>query len=181
MVVKRQFRPVANLMHHPLELQNAPLTYSLWLWPHCFHDARIEYPSCSRGVREMHIFKLSCGYRCQFVALKNATKKNDHGRSHSTQWGKALFEFEYRISVYSFRGNYSFLNVEILHIVSALWHFFYLINWIVAAETIEGGKLFKGGKYSWKYDIWNLRIWCWELLNIRSSTTKRVAQVMSQL
>ena len=74
-----------------IQLQNASLTYSLWLWPHCFHDARIEYPSCSRGVREMHIFKLSCGYRCQFVALKNATKKNDHGRSHSTQWGKIQF------------------------------------------------------------------------------------------
>ena len=30
---------------------------------------------------------------------------------------------------------------------------FYFINWIVAAETIEGGKLFKGGNYSWKYGI----------------------------
>ena len=28
---------------------------------------------------------------------------------------------------------------------------FYFINWIVAAETIEGGKLFKGGNYSRKY------------------------------
>ena len=28
---------------------------------------------------------------------------------------------------------------------------FYFINWIVAAETIEGGKLFKGGHYSRKY------------------------------
>ena len=27
---------------------------------------------------------------------------------------------------------------------------FYFINWIVAAETIQGGKLFKGGNYSWK-------------------------------
>ena len=25
---------------------------------------------------------------------------------------------------------------------------FYFINWIVAAENIEGGKLFKGGNYS---------------------------------
>ena len=28
---------------------------------------------------------------------------------------------------------------------------FYFINWIVATETIEGGKLFKGGNYSRKY------------------------------
>ena len=30
---------------------------------------------------------------------------------------------------------------------------FYFINQIVAAETIEGGKLFKGGNYSRKYGI----------------------------
>ena len=62
----------------------------------------------------------------------------------------------YCISVNSFRVNYSFLkvkNVEIFyfHIVSALWQFYYFLNWIVAAETIEGGKLFKGGNYSRKY------------------------------
>jgi hypothetical protein len=36
---------------------------------------------------------------------------------------------------------------------------FYFINWIVAAETIEGGKLLKGGNYSRKYGIQNLRVW----------------------
>ena len=30
---------------------------------------------------------------------------------------------------------------------------FYFINWIVAAETIKGEKLFKGGNYLWKYGI----------------------------
>ena len=30
---------------------------------------------------------------------------------------------------------------------------FYFINLIVATETIEGGKLFKGGNYSWKYVV----------------------------
>ena len=30
----------------------------------------------------------------------------------------------------------------------------YFINWIVAAETIQGGKLFKGGVYSRKYGSW---------------------------
>ena len=46
--------------------------------------------------------------------------------------------FRYRISAYSFRRNYSFLKVAML----------YFINWIVAAETIKGGKLLKGGNYS---------------------------------
>ena len=30
---------------------------------------------------------------------------------------------------------------------------FYFINWIAAAETIQGGKLFKGGNYSRKETI----------------------------
>ena len=30
---------------------------------------------------------------------------------------------------------------------------FYFINWILVAETIEGGKPFKGGNYSRKYGI----------------------------
>jgi hypothetical protein len=30
---------------------------------------------------------------------------------------------------------------------------FYFINLIVAVETIEGGKLFKGGNFSQKYGI----------------------------
>ena len=30
---------------------------------------------------------------------------------------------------------------------------FYFINWIVAAETIEGGKLLKEGNYLRKYGI----------------------------
>ena len=31
--------------------------------------------------------------------------------------------------------------------------FFYFINWIVAVENIEGGKLFQGGNYLRKYGI----------------------------
>ena len=55
----------------------------------------------------------------------------------------------YRISSYSFRGNYSFLNLEIQR-----------SNYIrpkvtvhKAAETIQGRKLFKGGNYMRKYGI----------------------------
>ena len=33
---------------------------------------------------------------------------------------------------------------------------FYFIDWIVAAETTEGGKLFKGGNYLRKYDTHSL-------------------------
>ena len=35
-------------------------------------------------------------------------------------------------------------------IVSALWQFFYFLNWIVAAETIQGRKLFAATRYSGK-------------------------------
>ena len=33
---------------------------------------------------------------------------------------------------------------------------FYFINWIVAVETIVGGKLFMGGNYSRKYGMYDL-------------------------
>ena len=46
----------------------------------------------------------------------------------------------------SLRGNYM-RKYGSFHIMAI----FYFINWIVAAETIEGGKLFKGGNYSRKY------------------------------
>ena len=68
-----------------------------------------------------------------------------------------------------------FLHTEFPRIVSAetilfwkrnVWNFscsfrimttFYFINWVVAAEYIEGGKIFKGGNYLRKYGIqkWN--------------------------
>ena len=46
----------------------------------------------------------------------------------------------YRISSFSFRGNYSFLNFEILGnlIKGRNMSIFYLINGIFAAETIQG-------------------------------------------
>ena len=55
-----------------------------------------------------------------------------------------------------FRGNYSFLKCK-------MWKFsysfpimaiFYFVNWIVATETIKGGKLFKGGNYSRIYGMY---------------------------
>jgi hypothetical protein len=57
----------------------------------------------------------------------------------------------YRISSYSFRGNYSFLNLEI--VANSNISIFYLINWIFAAETIQERKLFKDGNYMRKCGI----------------------------
>ena len=64
-----------------------------------------------------------------------------------------ITDLTYRISSYSFRGNYSFLHLEIVAISNSCRNisFFYLINWIFAAETIEGRKLCKGGNYMRKY------------------------------
>ena len=49
-------------------------------------------------------------------------------------------QFRYSISSYSFRGNYSFLNLEIVANSNSCRNIsiFYLINWTFAAETIQG-------------------------------------------
>jgi len=55
----------------------------------------------------------------------------------------------YRISSYSFRGNYSFLNLEIQRSQNirpkVIVH--------KGAETIQGRKIIKGGNYMRKYGI----------------------------
>ena len=63
--------------------------------------------------------------------------------------------FTYRISANSFRGNYSFLNMEIVENSNSCrkFQFFYLINWNFAAETIQGRKQFKGKNYLRKYGM----------------------------
>ena len=56
----------------------------------------------------------------------------------------------YRISSYSFRGNYSFLNLEIQrsHYIRPK------VTVHKGAETIQGRKLFKGGNYMRKYGMY---------------------------
>ena len=63
------------------------------------------------------------------------------------------FSNTYRISLYSFRGSYSILNLQIVANSNSCRNisFLHLINWIFAAETIQGRKLFKGGNYMRKY------------------------------
>ena len=58
--------------------------------------------------------------------------------------------FIYRISSYSFRGNYSFLNLEI----QRSQYIRPKVTVHKGAETIQGRKLFKGGNYMRKYGIW---------------------------
>ena len=57
---------------------------------------------------------------------------------------------KYRISLYSYRGNYYFLNLEIVANLNScrIISIFYLINWILLR------KLFKGGNYSRAETIW---------------------------
>ena len=55
---------------------------------------------------------------------------------------------EYRISSYSFRGNYSFLNLEILENSNSCRKF----NFLRKAEFLLR-KLFQGGNYMRKYGI----------------------------
>ena len=58
-------------------------------------------------------------------------------------------KFKYRISSYSFRRNYSFLNLEIQRPKDIVHK---------CAETIQGGKLFKGGNYMRKYGMLKTRV-----------------------
>ena len=60
--------------------------------------------------------------------------------------------YNYRISSYSYRGNYYFLNLEIqrsLYIMPK-------VTVHTCAETIQGRKLFKGGNYVMKYGMFYL-------------------------
>ena len=57
---------------------------------------------------------------------------------------------EYRISSYSFRGNYSFCNLEI----QRLQYIRPKVTVHKCAETIQRKKLFKGGNYMRKYGKW---------------------------
>ena len=79
-------------------------------------------------------------YCCRQPPLKDLTfytEKNQMPRAFLT----------YRISSFSFRGNYSFLNLEIQKAQ-------YLRSKVTVhkcAETVQGRKLFKGGNYMRKY------------------------------
>ena len=57
----------------------------------------------------------------------------------------------YRISSYSFRGNYSFLDSEI----QKSQYIKPKVTVHKCAETIQGRELFKGGNYMRKYGNWN--------------------------
>ena len=55
----------------------------------------------------------------------------------------------YRISSFSFRWNYSFLNLEIIANSNSCRNIsiLYLINWFLDAETIQGRKLYEEIRY----------------------------------
>ena len=63
----------------------------------------------------------------------------------------AIWNDKYCISSYSFRGNYSFLNVEI----QRSQYIRPKVTVHKGAETIQGRKLFKGGNYMRKYGSQN--------------------------
>ena len=67
--------------------------------------------------------------------------------------GNYLIRYMYTV----FNSTYSFRIIAI----------FYFINWIVAAETIEGGKLFKGQNYLRKYGN--------QILSFRDGNSKTIS------
>ena len=71
-----------------------------------------------------------------------------HWLTKVCMWSKKKF-LTYRISSYSFRGNYSFLNLEIQRSQYIRPN----VTVHKGAETIQGRKLFKGGNYMRKYGM----------------------------
>ena len=64
---------------------------------------------------------------------------------HYKRFGPIVQSTKYRISANSFRGNYSFVNLEIVENSSSCHKFkflSYVIYWIFAAETNQWRKLF---------------------------------------
>ena len=77
-----------------------------------------------------------------------------HSQAMFTRWGR------YRISSYNFRGNYSFLNLEIQRAQ-------YIRPKVTVhkyVETIQGRKLFKGGNYKRKYGNHFILLSCLSML-----------------
>ena len=75
---------------------------------------------------------------------------------------KEYIQFEYRISSYGFRGNYSFLNLEI----QRSQYIRPKVTVHKGAETIQGRKLLKGGNYSRKYGICNVYRHIWKCTDL---------------
>ena len=69
-------------------------------------------------------------------------------------------QLKYRISSYSFRGNYSFLNLKI----QRSQYIRPKVTVHKCAETIQGRKLFKGGNYMRKYGMLILILALWEFV-----------------
>ena len=79
-------------------------------------------------------------------------------------------KFDYCISSYSFRGNYSFFNLEIIANSNSC-HNISNSYWIFAGETIQGMKHFKVGNYVRKYGK------CKNCKKIRNCALKEMKQL----
>ena len=85
--------------------------------------------------------------------FENSTKKSTRDFTKpmkQIQSHHFAYYCEYRISSYSFRGNYSFLNLEI----QRSQYIRPKVTVHRGAETIQGRKLFKGGNYMRKYGMY---------------------------
>jgi hypothetical protein len=79
--------------------------------------------------------------------MKNGVKNIQAAAYNGVRYTNCSTKIKYRISSYSFRGNYSFLNLEI----QRSQYIRPKVTVHKCAETIQGRKLFKGGNYTRKY------------------------------
>ena len=84
-------------------------------------------------------------------AIRMYIRMNEYRRWKNRQISvEKVWLNEYRISSYSFRGNYSFLDLEI----QRSQYIRPKLTVYKGAETIQARKLFKGGNYMRKYGIY---------------------------
>ena len=115
-------------------------------WTMHYEEEGIKFVGCQKAL---HVKKF--GQEVENTNTLNffntsITKHIFHLIIHYTT-GKYCFKVKYRISSYSFCGNYSFLNLEI----QRSQYIRPKVTLHKGAETIHGRKIFKGGNYMRKY------------------------------
>ena len=120
----------------PISLSTTPQFYGHIIWEEISKMWIVNVPTSI-------FFRATWSNKWRFVSLRHHQPLN---KPHTDQ--KTMKNI-YRSSSYSFRSNYSFLNLEILRSQ-------YIGPKVIVhkcAENIQGRKLFKGGNYMMKYGI----------------------------
>ena len=128
----------------------------------------LAYLVCFVTLRVKHLL----GQQLSFVIRDSVTNSvHCYKVSDRDQVEIILSFYSYHISSYSFRYIFCGIwNLLPIQIIVTIFQLFYLIDWILVAKTIQGRKLFKNRKTSWR-NMTYLNFWaCTQYLNEISTT-----------